>query len=87
MASEVFKFLHSRRRLNTENAINRQVEIAKTYNVPVTEKHRYAKHNVLNCGQKGCIFCANPRKLFDEKTLKEKSFEQRRLYEEYDFEE
>ena len=87
MSSDVFKFLHSKRRHHTESAINRQLEIAKAYKVPVTEKHRYAKHNILNCGQKGCIFCSNPRSLFGEKTLKEKSFEQRRLYEEYDFEE
>lgn len=87
MASDVFKFLHSKRRHHTENAINRQVEIAKVHNVPVTEKHRYAKHNVLNCGQKNCLFCANPRKLFGEKTLQEKSMEQRRFYEEYDYDE
>ena len=87
MSSESFKFLHSRRMLNTENAIRKQERIAKSYGVVQKEVHRYAKHHALNCGQKNCVFCANPRKLFGEKTVQEKAMEQRRLYEEYDFEE
>lgn len=87
MSSESFKFLHSRRMLNTENAIRKQERIAKSYGVVQKESHRYAKHHALNCGQKNCVFCANPRKLFGEKTVQERAMEQRRLYEEYDFEE
>lgn len=87
MSSESFKFLHSKRMLNTENAIRKQERIAKSYGVVQSEAHRYAKHHALNCGQKNCVFCANPRKLFGEKTIQEKAMEQRRLYEEYDFEE
>ena len=86
MSSDVFKFVHSRRMLNTNNAIKKQVRIAKSYGVNQEEPHRYAKYHALNCGQKNCIFCANPRRLFGEKTLQEKSIEQRRLLEEYDFE-
>ena len=86
MSSDVFKFVHSRRMLNTNNAIKKQVRIAKSYGVNQEEPHPYAKYHALNCGQKNCIFCANPRRLFGEKTLQEKSIEQRRLLEEYDFE-
>jgi hypothetical protein len=86
MSNEAFKFLHSKRMLNTESAIKKQLNIAKSYGVNQEEPHRYAKYHALNCGQKGCIFCSNPRKLFGHKTIQEKSIEQRRLYEEYDFE-
>jgi hypothetical protein len=85
MSSDVFKFAHSKRMLNTQNAIKRQMYIAKSNGINQEEPHRYAKYNAVNCGQKNCIFCANPRKLFGEKTIQEKSMEQRRLYEEYDF--
>ena len=87
MSSDVFKFLHSRRISNTENAIKKQVRIAKSYGVKQEEPHRYAKYHALNCGKKNCILCTNPRRLFGEKTIQEKSMEQRRLIEEYDFEE
>jgi len=87
MSHDIFKFVHSRRRLNDENAIRKQISIAKAYGIIQEEPHRYAKYHALNCGQKNCMFCTNPRKLLGEKTMQEKSFEQRRLHEEYDFEE
>lgn len=83
MSSDSFKFLHSRRMLNTQSAIKKQTSIAKANGVPVTEDHRFAKHHATNCGKKYCIFCTNPRKLFGEKTVQEKSIEQRRLQDEY----
>ena len=83
MSSDTFKFLHSRRMLNTENAIKKQTTIAKAYGVVEEESHRYAKHHATNCGKKNCIFCANPRRLLGEKTIQEKSIEQRRLQDEY----
>lgn len=86
MSDEAFKFLHSKRMLNTESAIRKQLSIAKSYGVKPEEPHRYAKYHAVNCGHKRCILCSNPRRLFGEKTIQEKSMEQRRLYEEYDFE-
>ena len=83
MSSDTFKFLHSRRMLNTENAIKKQTTIAKAYGIVEEESHRYAKHHATNCGKKNCIFCTNPRRLFGEKTIQEKSIEQRRLQDEY----
>lgn len=84
MSSDVFKFLHSKRMLNTESAIRRQMKIAKAHGVQQNEAHRYAKYHAVNCGQKNCVFCANPRKLFGEKTVQEKAMEQRR-YHDYDY--
>lgn len=87
MSNDSFKFLHSRRILNTQNAINRQSRIAKSNGIESKEPHKYHKHSPMNCGNKNCLFCMNPRKAFGEKTLQEQSIEQRQLYrdEEYDF--
>jgi hypothetical protein len=41
-----------------------------------------SKHHAMDCGQPGCILCGNPRKLFKEKTIQEKSFYQEKLYDE-----
>ena len=86
MSSDTFKFLHSRRMLHTKNAINRQTNIAKLHGIDEEETHRYAKHRAMNCGQSKCVICANPRKLFGEKTIQERSVEQLRIHDEYDFE-
>jgi hypothetical protein len=31
---------------------------------------------VLDCGNPNCVMCANPRKVWKEKTIQEKRFEQ-----------
>ena len=36
--------------------------------------HMFAKKSATNCGNSRCIYCTNPRKMFNELTLKEKSF-------------
>ena len=79
MSSEVDKIKNSRRRLKDENAINKQVKIAKTYNIPVEEPHKLAKHHVVNCGNPKCHMCGNPRKMFKELTTQE-----RRLFQDSD---
>lgn len=65
MANELAKYLNSRRRLKTENAINRQVRIAKSHNSfnqkNIKEKHRLAKHHAMDCGNPKCYLCGNPR--------------------------
>jgi hypothetical protein len=40
------------------------------------QPHRFAKHHVLNCGNPKCIMCDNPRHVWGEKTMQEKSFDQ-----------
>lgn len=73
------KVKNSRRRLKDENAVNRQVKIAKAYNMPVEEPHKLAKHHALNCGNPKCHMCGNPRRMFKELTAQE-----RRLFQDTD---
>ncbi|NDG33368.1 hypothetical protein EB118_25340 [bacterium] len=73
------KIKNSRRRLQDKNAVNRQVKIARTYNVPVEEPHKLAKHHALNCGNPRCVMCGNPRRMFKELTTQE-----RRLFQDPD---
>lgn len=74
--NEESKFRHSKRILQKKSYVEKQVKIAKQKNVPVDEPHRLQDHAVMNCGNPKCILCKNPRKIFKEKTIKEKSFEQ-----------
>jgi hypothetical protein len=43
-------------------------------NADVRQPHRLAKRNAFNCGKTRCMFCANPRKLFKERTMQERRF-------------
>ena len=79
MSNAEDKVKNSRRRLKDENAVNRQVKIAKAYNVPVEEPHKLAKHHALNCGNPKCHMCGNPRRIFKELTAQE-----RRLFQDTD---
>lgn len=78
MSNERAKEHHSKRIHQKQNYVKKQTKIAKAYGIPVKpgEEHRLQDHAAVNCGTPGCVFCANPRKLFKEKTIKEKSFEQ-----------
>lgn len=87
MSDDLDKFKNSRRRLNDENAINKQMRIAKGYGyhklsssmskLPfMTQPHRHSKTKMFNCGDPKCYMCGNPRKFFGEKTMQEKRFEQ-----------
>jgi hypothetical protein len=55
-----------------ENAIKKQVKIARAHGMNVKEPHKFAKHHALDCGQPGCVLCGNPRKIFNELTTQEK---------------
>jgi hypothetical protein len=71
MGTESDKVRVSKRRLKDENAIRKQVKIAKV----VKEPHRLAKHHVMDCGNPGCYICGNPRKTHKDKlTMQEKRF-------------
>ena len=82
MSNEIDKEKRGKRILGNEHAIRKQVNIAKAYGMTIEEAHRYVKHHALNCGDPGCLLCANPRRLFKEKTIKEKSFEQTQKWDE-----
>lgn len=77
MSTEEDKFNHSRRLLKDENAIKKQVKIAKAHGLTdkdkaVKEPHRMSKHHAMDCGNPGCMLCGNPRKTWKELTAQEK---------------
>ena len=77
MSTEADKFNHSKRIQKNENAVKKQVKIAKAHGLTdkdkaVKEPHRLEKHHAMDCGQPGCVLCGNPRKLWHELTAQEK---------------
>ena len=77
MSTEEDKFKHSKRLLKDENAVKKQVKIAKTYGTDVKVPHKFAKKHALTCGNPDCVMCMNPRKSFGELTMQERKFNQR----------
>ena len=80
MSTEADKLKHSRRLLKDDNAINKQLKIAKEmghlgHTKYIREPHRLDKHHALDCGNPKCIIC-HSEKVFGEKTLKERKFDQ-----------
>ena len=80
MSDEQDKFKNSKRRQKDENAVNKQLKIAKSKVGPdgkdVKQPHRMVKKHAMDCGNPQCILCGNPRKIFKERTQQEKSFYQ-----------
>ena len=77
MSTEADKFNHSKRLQQNENAVKKQVKIAKAHGLTnkdkaIKEPHRLEKHHAMDCGQPGCMLCGNPRKLWHELTAQEK---------------
>ncbi len=77
MSNEQVKFKNSRRRHQDENAINKQVKIAKsktgTVGKNIEQPHRLVKHHAMDCGNPECYICGNPRKTHkDRLTMQEK---------------
>jgi hypothetical protein len=67
MANELAKFINSQRRHRDQNAVNKQVKIAKAHGLTnkdkaIKEPHRLAKHHVMDCGNPQCPLCGNPRR-------------------------
>jgi hypothetical protein len=77
MSNEDHKLKHSERIHQKETKIKKQVKIAKEHGIEVKEPHKFAKHNALNCGVPNCVMCGNPRKVWGEKTMQERKFEQK----------
>lgn len=77
MSKEEDKFNRSKRLQKNENAVKKQVKIAKAHGLTdkdraVKESHRLEKHHAMDCGQPGCMLCGNPRRLWHELTAQEK---------------
>ena len=88
MSDEIAKYKNSKRRHKDQVAIDKQIDLAKNYGYHKTDSdmrkwkyleqpHRNHKKHIFNCGDPKCTMCANPRKVFKEKTIQEKRFEQR----------
>jgi len=76
MSHDEDKIKNSSRRLKDENAIKKQVKIAKAMGMKVEEPHKLAKHHVLDCGNPNCPLCSSPRKLYGERSIQERRFYQ-----------
>jgi hypothetical protein len=77
MSTEADKFNRSKRLQKNENAVKKQVKIAKAHGLTdkdkaIKEPHRLEKHHAMDCGQPGCMLCGNPRKVWHELTAQEK---------------
>jgi hypothetical protein len=80
MSKDEDKIKHSKRLQKDDNAIKKQIKIAKAHGMPVENAHGFAKHHVMDCGQPGCVVCGNPRhnesvKGDDKLTVQEKRFD------------
>ena len=76
MSNEDAKLKHSKRIQKTQNQIKKQIKIAKSHGMPVDEPHKFAKHHAMDCGNPDCVMCGNPRKVWKEKTIQEKRFDE-----------
>jgi hypothetical protein len=83
MSTEEDKFKHSKRLLKDENAVAKQVKIAKEKGAGqkvLDQPHRLVKHHAMDCGNPQCPLCGNPRRTHkDTLTPQEK-----RLYQDVD---
>jgi hypothetical protein len=80
MSTEQDKIKHSKRLLKDDNAIHKQLQIAKEmghmgHNKFIREPHRLAKHHALDCGNPKCLLC-HSEKVFGHKTIQEQRFAQ-----------
>lgn len=82
------KIKRSTRLSRNENAIKKQVRIAKEHGLGYNDKvikepHRLVKHRAMDCGNPECAICGNPRHIYKHgETIQEKSFNQRKLHDE-----
>lgn len=79
MSSEKDKFKNSKRRLKDDNAVQKQLKIAKEALNAISDEvkdvqqpHRLVKKHAMDCGKPNCTVCGNPRKIFKELTQQEK---------------
>lgn len=84
MSDPESKEKHSKRIHQKTVKAHHNAEIARSHGVDVKpwEEHLYQDSAHVNCGNPKCVMCGNPRKLQKEKTIKEKSFDQNKLWQE-----
>ena len=79
MSTEQDRYKHSKRLLKDENAINKQLKIAKAHGSSddknVKNPHRLVKQHAIDCGNPKCLICSR-EKVFGEPTIQQKRFDQ-----------
>ena len=75
MSKDEDKIKHSKRLQKDDNAIAKQIKIAKAHGAPIDKAHSFAKQHAMDCGRPGCIICGNRRQVFGEKTVQEQRFD------------
>lgn len=78
MSNEEQKQKHGERFFQKIKKLARKLKIAKDYGYDhvIKDGHKYHKKSIISCGNPNCVFCMNPRKSFNEKTMQERKFEQ-----------
>lgn len=71
MSSELIRYIRSKRKSSTWCHIFRQKNIGLAHGILVKEPHKNVKKKIMRCSKPNCILCANPRKLWNEKTKQE----------------
>ena len=79
MSTEQDRFKKSKRLLKDDNAINKQLKIAKAHgsldDKNVKNPHRLVKQHAMDCGNPKCLICSR-EKVFGEPTIQQKRFDQ-----------
>jgi hypothetical protein len=80
MSNDQDKIKHSTRIHQKDSTVKNKMRIAKAYGWKhvLANPHKYLKCSLFSCGNSNCIFCMNPRRAFNEKTMQEKRNEQRK---------
>jgi len=80
MSNDHDKVKHSKRIHQKNSTVKNKMKIAKAYGWKhvLANPHKYLKCSLFSCGNSNCIFCMNPRRAFNEKTVQEKRNEQRK---------
>ena len=79
MSTEQDRFKKSKRLLKDDNAINKQLKIAKAHGSSddknVKNPHRLVKQHAMDCGNPKCLICSR-EKVFGEPPIQQKRFDQ-----------
>ena len=76
MSKPADKGKHSKRLYNDAVKIDKQVAIAKAHGLVANKPHAFGKMHATNCGIPNCVMCGNPRKIWCEKTMQERKFDE-----------
>jgi hypothetical protein len=79
MSTDQDRFKRSRRLLKDENAVNKQLKIAKAHGSSddknIKNPHRLVKQHAMDCGNPKCLLCSGA-KVLGEPPIQQKRFDQ-----------